>query len=271
MIQKTIQGVEVPALGLGTWRLSGRECREGVQDALEIGYRHIDTAQSYENEKEVGQAIAASKIPREEIFLTTKVWMDNLKPARVRRSVEESLKKLATDYVDLLLIHWPGDEVPLEETLDAMLELEEEGKTKHIGVSNFPPSLVERSVRHTPIFCNQVEFHPFLGQDALLEQARRHDHMITAYSPVAKGEVSHDPVLQRIGRTHGKSAIQVTLRWLLQLEKVAAIPKSGSPAHRRHNFEIFDFGLSKAEMGEIGALASGRRLVDPSWGPAWDV
>ena len=265
MIYVNVQGVEVPALGFGTWQLSGEECRAAVADALAIGYRHIDTAQMYENEAEVGQGLRQGGVPREEVFLTTKVWYTALAPKAVRRTTEESLRRLQTDYVDLLLIHWPNEAIPLEDTLDAMLALESEGKTRHIGVSNFTPALIERATAHAPIFCNQVEYHPFLSQAALLEQAEAHDYMLTAYCPIAKNQVSDDPVLRRLASEYGKSPVQVTLRWLVQQPHVAAIPKAARPEHRRSNFEIFDFSLEDEDMKAISTLARGKRLVHPAW------
>lgn len=269
MIHKTIQGVDVPALGFGTFRLAGRACREAVEDALEVGYRHVDTAQAYENEKQVGQALAASGVPRDEIFLTTKIWMDRLEPEDVRVSTEKSLEVLSTDYVDLLLIHWPNEDVPLESSLDAMVRLREEGKTRQIGVSNFTPPLIRRAVRHTSIFCNQVEYHPYLAQDEVLGLAGEHDFLVTAYSPIARGKVSKDETLQEIAAAHGRSAVQVTLRWLLQQPQTAAVPKAAGADHRRHNFEVFDFELSNEEMRRVSSLARGDRIVDPVWAPAW--
>lgn len=269
MIFKTIQGTKVPALGLGTYRMTGRACREGVKDALSIGYRHVDTAQSYKNEEEVGRALAASDVPREDIFLTTKIWRDRLRREGVRSSTEESLRKLQTDFVDLLLIHWPSDEVPLEETLDAMQAMQAEGRARHIGVSNFPAPLVQHALRHTSIFCNQVEYHPFLSQQALRTLATEYDFLLTAYSPIARGQVRNDATLQEIAAAHGRSPEQISLRWLVQQDKVAAIPKAADGDHRRQNFAIFDFELSKDEMRRMETLARGSRIVNPAWAPTW--
>ncbi len=271
MIYRTIQGSRVPALGFGTYQITGPSCRNAVADALNIGYRHIDTAQIYRNEAEVGEAISGSGIPREDIFLTTKVWLDNLAPADVHSSTRESLRKLQTDYVDLLLIHWPNESAaPLEETLDALDELKNAGHTRHIGVSNFTPSMVERAVNHTTIFCNQVEYHPLLAQETLLKLAREHGMLLTAYSPIARGKVLESSTLQQIGSTHGKSPVQVALRWLLQQENVAAIPKAESADHRRSNFDVFDFELSDEEMQRIDQMQAGKRLVNPGFAPAWE-
>jgi diketogulonate reductase-like aldo/keto reductase len=251
---QTIEGEKVPSLGLGTWRLSGEECTRVVERALALGYRHIDTAQMYANEGEVGRGIRNSGVDREEIFLVTKVRTSSFSHDNVLRSTRESLKKLKTEYVDLLLMHWPNPSVPLEETLGAMRELQEEGSVKHVGASNFPPPMVEEAIEYATVFCNQVEYHPYRTQDELLEQAREMDYLLTAYSPVAKGRVLSDATLQEIGEAHGKTPAQVALRWLIQQEKVVAIPKAASEVHLRSNFEVFDFELSNEEMEQVFAL-----------------
>lgn len=265
-----IQESKVPALGYGTFQIQGDACRQGVRQALELGYRHIDTAQMYENETEVGKGIADSGVPRDEIFLTTKLWWENLRSKDVAETARASLRKLDTDHVDLLLIHWPNDDVPLSETLGAMKRLREEGLVRHLGVSNFPPSLLQKALDEAPIFCNQVEYHPFLGQGKLLEMARENDLMLTAYSPLARGQVPENDVLNEIGRAHGKSPAQVTLRWFLQQDHVAAIPKASSAEHRQQNFDVFDFELSDGEMERISSLDRGERLIDPDFGPDWE-
>lgn len=270
MIHHTIQGTAVPALGFGTWQLSGEACRRAVEDALAIGYRHIDTAQMYRNEEHVGQALRNADVPRSEIFLTTKIWRDNLRPDDVSTSFEASLRRLKTDYVDLLLIHWPHDAVPLEATLAAMRRFQEAGMARHLGVSNFTPTLVRKALGLVPIFCNQVEYHPFLRQDELRSMAREHDFLLTAYSPLAQGTVMKDEALREIAEAHGKTAAQVTLRWLVEQDHVAAIPKAASHAHRKANFEIFDFELTHDERQRLDARAQGRRLVDPDFAPAWE-
>lgn len=271
MKYETIQGDPVPVVGFGTWRLSGRACIEAVRHALDVGYRHVDTAEAYGNEREVGSAVRQSSVDREQLFLTTKVWHTHLHPRDVRQSAEESLRNLQTDYVDLLLIHWPSErDAPLEDTLDALLALQEEEKTRHIGVSNFPPSLVERALDHAPLFCNQVEYHPYLSQPALLEQARSRDLLLTAYAPLARGRVLHDATIQKIAEAHGTSAAQVAIRWLIQQERVAAIPKAASARHREANIDVFDFELSRDEMGRIARLNEDHRLVNPASAPSWE-
>lgn len=269
MIYHYVQGERVPALGFGTYKLTGAECREAVADALELGYRHLDTAAAYENEAEVGAALAASGVARESVFLTTKVWTDDLRAGDVERSTHESLRKLQTEYVDLLLIHWPSETVPLEETLGAMFALRDAGKVRHVGVSNFPLPLLRQACTLGPIFCNQVEYHPFLGQHELLVEAEAHDLLLTAYRPLAKGRVSEAAVLREIAGAHGKTPAQVALRWLLQQPGVAAIPKAASHRHRAANIDLFDFTLSEEEMTRIGGLARNERLVNPGWAPDW--
>lgn len=266
----TIKGVSVPALGFGTWDLRGGDCVEGVEHALSLGYRHIDTAQGYDNEEQVGKGLANSTVSREDFFLTTKVKPDNFEKDKVLSSTRESLGKLNTPYVDLLLMHWPNPDVPLEETLSAVTTLQEKGVIRHIGVSNFPPSMVEEARGYAEIFCNQVEYHPYLGQPKLLEQAKALDYMLTAYSPIAQGDVMNDETLEQIGEQHGKSPAQVTLRWLVQQDKVAAIPKAASGEHRESNLDIFDFELSDEEMRHIFDLHRGERLIDPDDGPDWE-
>lgn len=255
MEYKTIRGERVPSLGLGTYRLRGEACARAVERALSMGYRHVDTAQMYANEAEVGRGIEASGVDRGEVFLTTKVWPDDFARERVVQKTRESLKKLGTDYVDLLLMHWPpGGRVPLEETLGAMRGLQEEGGVLHVGVSNFSPSLVEEASRHAEIFCNQVEYHPYKDQDALLEQAREMDYLLTAYKPLSRGGVEEDATLREIGEAHGKTAAQVALRWLVQQEKVCAIPKATGEDHLRANLDVFDFELSEEEMDRVSTL-----------------
>jgi 2,5-diketo-D-gluconate reductase B len=255
MEHQTIKGENVPALGLGTWRLSGEECRSTVERALTLGYRHIDTAQMYRNEDEVGKGMQSSGVNREEVFLTTKVWPSDFSYKRTIETTHESLKRLRTDRVDLLLMHWPSRGVPLEETLGAMRELQEEGSVRHIGVSNFSPSMVEDAAQHAEIFCNQVEYHPYEAQDELLEQAMEMDYLLTAYRPLSKGTILNDETLQNIAEAHSKTPAQVALRWLIQQEKVAAIPKATSEDHLKNNLDVFDFGLSEEEMERIFGLS----------------
>jgi 2,5-diketo-D-gluconate reductase B len=266
-----VQGTRVPRLGFGTWLITGPETTEAVRDALEIGYRHIDTARAYENEREVGRGIADSGMPREEIFLTTKVQYTDAAADAVKRSAEGSLADLGTDFVDLLLLHWPNPRVPLDQTLGAMVELNDDGRVRRIGVSNFPAGLLRQALELAPVFCNQVEYHPFLAQDGLLDIARAHDLLVTAYSPLAHGRVPRDPTLNRIGERHGKTAGQVALRWLLDRENVSAIPKASSHERRVENFRVLDFELSAEERAEIDRLPKDVRTADPPWAPDWDA
>ncbi len=254
MESQTIKGKIVPSLGLGTWRLSGEECASIVADALSAGYRHIDTAEMYGNEKEVGEGIKNSGVERGDIFVATKVWSNHLSHKDVLRVADDSLRKLGTEYIDLFMIHWPGS-VPIGETLGAMKELQEAGKIKRIGVSNFSPSLVEEASEHAEIFANQVPYGPYGDQSELLEQAQNMDYLLTAYSPIAKGRVANDPTLVEIGEKYGKTSVQITLRWLVQQEKVAAIPKASSEERLKSNLDISDFELSGEEMGRVSALA----------------
>lgn len=255
MEYQTIKGEKVPSLGLGTYRLTGETCVRAVERAFSMGYRHVDTAQMYDNEREVGRGIQDAGIDRAEIFLTTKVWPSDFAHDRVIRKSKESLKKLRTGYVDLLLMHWPGEGVPLEETLGAMRELQDEGSVMHVGVSNFSPSLVREAAGHAEIFCNQVQYHPYRNQDALVGQAGEMDYLLTAYTPLSRGGVQEDTTLRDIGEDHGKTATQVALRWLVQQDKVCAIPKATSDEHLMENLDIFDFDLSREEMLFISSLS----------------
>ncbi len=264
-----IQGSTVPKLGFGTWEILGRDCEEAVADALEIGYRHIDTAQAYDNEAEVGKAIAASGISRKELWLTTKLWREEY--GRVRDSAQESLERLQVSCIDLLLLHWPNDDVPLDATLDALAGLREEGLIKHFGVSNFPAGMLRAALGMAPVFTDQVEFHPFLGQDELVELATERDFMVTAYSPLARGKVLEDETLRAIGEAHGKTAGQVALRWLLDKPNVSTIPKASSHERRVENFEVFDFELSDEERAQIDALPKDERVIDPGFAPDWNA
>lgn len=264
-----LQDEKIPALGFGTWQLKGQDCVEGVKTALELGYRHIDTAQAYGNEDKVGQGIQESDVDREDIWLTTKVWRDNLNRKDLKQSVEESLERLQTDHVDLLLIHWPFEEIDLEAVLAEMDELVEEGKARNIGISNFTPEQMERAqqLSEHELLTNQVEYHPFLEQDEIKEKCGEQNMMLTAYSPIARGDVIGNETLQEIGENYGKSEVQVALRWLIQQDNVAAIPKATSRDHIQQNLEIFDFELSEEEMETISELAREDRKVDPDFGP----
>lgn len=233
--------MQVPALGYGTWLVTGQDATDGVRDALEIGYRQIDTARAYENEREVGKGIADSGVPRNEIFIATKVPYDEATADEVDRDADQSLERLGIDQLDLLLLHWPNADVPLEETLQI-----------------------------APVFCNQVEYHPFLDQSRLLEVARANDVLVTAYSPLAHGKVLEDATLARIGDKHGRSAGQVALRWLLDQPGVSPIPKASSHDRRQENFDL-DFTLDDEDRDEIANLPKDVRTSNPPWAPDWDA
>lgn len=267
-------GARIPAIGLGTWPLSGEDAVELIAGALRGGYRHVDTAAIYGNEREVGEAIRASGIRRDEIFLTTKVWYTDLAAADVRRSAEASLKRLRLDQVDLLLVHWPSRRVPLKQTLDAFDKVRREGMTRHIGVSNFPSAMLEAAVAlsPSPIVCNQVEYHSYLDQARVLAACRRHGIAVTAYSPLGRGtELFAEPAVANAARAHGRTPAQIVLRWLVQQPGVAAIPRSSRIERVRGNAAVFDFALTEAEMAAIAALSNRRkRLCDYDFSPEWD-
>jgi diketogulonate reductase-like aldo/keto reductase len=252
-------GAQIPALGLGTWQNTGPQCAETVETALELGYRHVDTAQMYDNEEQVGRGIAAADVDREDVFLTTKVWRSNLRADDVRASVQASLDRLGVEYVDLLLIHWPHPRVPVEETLGAMAELRDEGLVEHLGVANFTRSGLRAALDATdvPLVTDQVQYHPLVDQTDLREFCVANDLALTAYSPLARGKVLGDETLAEIGARHDRSAAQVALRWLVQQAGVVAIPKATGRAHLEENIAVFDFSLTDAEMDRIDALEPG--------------
>ena len=267
-------GVKIPLLGLGTWDVRGRNCVSQVAQALTIGYRHIDTAQTYENEAEVGEGIRKSGVKRDAIFLTTKVWHTNFRADALERSVEESLAKLKLPSVDLLLLHWPNPSVQLKETIGALCKMKTRGLARHIGVSNFTVKLLDEAVRLSsePIVNNQIELHPYLDASKVIAACKRHGISVTAYCPIARGRVHGDIVLEKIGkaRKHAKSAVQVALRYLVQ-QGIIVVPRTNNPERLKENAAIFDFELSKAEMDEIRALASSKGcVVSVSWAPDWD-
>lgn len=249
----TVQGVDVPALGLGTWRLTGDRCVQAVETALDLGYRHVDTAQAYGNERAVGTAIERSDVDRDDIFLTTKLDWSNRRYDDVLRSTEQSLARLGTGTVDLLLVHQPNPTVPLKETLDAMNELRDDGTVRHVGVSNFSLERLKRArdLSAAPILTDQVMYHPYWDQTDLVDHCQIHDLLLTAYSPLAQGGVLDDGTLAEIGERHGKSAAQVALRWLVQQDNVAVIPKASSREHLAANRAIFDFELTDEEMRAV--------------------
>jgi 2,5-diketo-D-gluconate reductase B len=266
-------GARIPIVGFGSMRLKDDAGREAILSAIRAGYRHIDTAAFYGNEKEVGDAIKASGVPREDIFLTTKVRDNNLKADDFARSLDNSLKLLDLPAVDLLLIHWPNPQVPMAESIGALNKAKRDGLTRHIGVCTHTVALLEEAwaVTKEPLVTNQIEVHPFLDQTKVIEATRRHGMSVTAYCPIARGRVPDNPVLERIGAAHGKTASQVSLRWLTQ-QGIIVIPGSGKPERQKENLAVLDFSLSPAEMNEIATLKRpDGRVVNPPQAPKWDV
>lgn len=258
----------VPTLGFGTYRLTGNEGIKSIEYALEIGYKHLDTAEVYENETEVGKALKNSSINRDEIFITTKVFPTDFK--RLIAAVEESLKKLKTDHVDLLLLHWPSDDETNKIAIDHLNETLNRGYTKNIGVSNFNLHQLSKAIAQAPIICNQVEYHPFLSQQKMLTYLKEQNMFLTAYSPLAKGRVFKDATLQELAKNYKKATSQVVLRWLIQQGDIVVIPKASSTERVKENMNIFDFKLTDEDMQIIFNLSNDKRITDPAWAPDWD-
>jgi diketogulonate reductase-like aldo/keto reductase len=247
----------IPLLGLGTWDLRGKSCARMVDEALRLGYRHVDTAAMYRNEEAVGEGLRVSGVKRGDVFVTTKVWSSDLRARDFERSAHDSLKNLKLDSVDLLLIHWPNASIPLKETIGALCKMKREGVARHIGVSNFDPSLIAQAMKLStePLINNQIELHPFLDQSQTIAASRKAGLSITAYSPVARGKVAGNAILARIAKAHGKSPAQISLRYLVQ-QSIIVIPKTSRTERLKENAAIFDFQLMPAEMKEIATLAS---------------
>jgi 2,5-diketo-D-gluconate reductase B len=267
-------GAKIPLIGLGTWDLRGRTCARIVEQALRLGYRHIDTAEMYDNEREVGEGLRASGVKRNEVFVTTKIWPSHFAPRELERTTKESLVKLRLPEVDLLLLHWPNPNIPLSETLGALCKVKQMGLARHIGISNFTVVLIEEAVKLSkePLVCNQVEVQPFLDQSKVIAACRKHGLAVVAYSPIARGGVKGNDVIERIAKAHGKSAAQVSLRYLVQ-QQIVVIPRTSKIERLSENAAIFDFELSADEMKEIVGLAHRRgRVVDYSYSgsPQWD-
>ena len=268
----SVHGAEIPVMGFGTSGL-GKSAAELVAIALRLGYRHIDTARKYGTERGVGDGIRASGVPREEIFLTTKVSHENLRPADFARSVETSLRELQVDYVDLLLIHWPNPQIPLSECMAPLAAAKREGFARHIGVANFTVMLLEEAIRACPepLVTNQVECHPYLDQTRMIAALRRHGMALTAHCPLGRGRLMGDPVLTAIAQERKKTLAQIALRWLIQQEIIAAIPRSSNPERIAENLDVFDFRLTADEMDRISALRRpDGRVANPAFSPAWD-
>jgi len=273
---KTISanGADIPAIGLGTWELRGEQCAELVSVALQNGYTHVDTAQMYQNEAEVGEGIRASGIDRDSLFVTTKVWPDNFSSVDFARAVDERLELLDCGAVDLLLLHWPSRSVPLAETIAALNKAKRAGLCRHIGISNFTVKQIDEAVALSdePLVCNQVEFHPLINQDKVRAACVRHGLAVTAYCPIARNKVADEPVIREIAERHDASPAQIALAWLAGLGDVISIPRSSKPERLADNLKALQISLSRQEMAEISALGSRNiRLVDPeNVKPDWD-
>jgi diketogulonate reductase-like aldo/keto reductase len=264
-------GARIPLVGLGTWTLRGRDCVRLVEQAIAAGYRHVDTAQMYDNEAEVGEGVRNSG-QRDRVFVTTKVQPENLRAKDVERSVKESLSRMKLPFVDLVLIHWPNPRIALAETIGALNKIKRDGLTRHIGVSNFTVALLDEAIKLSgaPIVCNQFECHPFLDQSTLIAACRRHKVAVVAYSPVARGRADGAELLERIAKVHRKSAAQISLRWLVQ-QGIVVIPRTSKVERLKENIDLFDFELSDAEMNSIAGLGKSRsRIVDWAYSPKWD-
>ena len=265
-------GARIPLIGLGTWDLRGRTCARLTEQALRLGYRHIDTAEMYDNEREVGEGLRSSGIKRDEVFVTTKVWPSHFAPRELERAAKDSLMRLRLSEVDLLLLHWPNPRIPLSETLGAMCKMKKEGYTRHIGISNFTVALIEEAVKLSsePIVTNQIEWHPYLDEEKVRAACKKHGIAVTAYCPIARGRAVGDEVLTRIGKTYGKSAGQVSLRWLIQKGAIV-IPRTSKIERLSENMAIFDFTLGAQDMAAIDELAKpAGRVVSVGWAPHWD-
>jgi 2,5-diketo-D-gluconate reductase B len=266
-------GTRIPQVGLGTMTVKGDACVQAVKTALQMGYRHIDTAWFYGNEKEVGEGIRQSGVRREDIFLCTKVRETHLEPDKFRQSLGESLANLQLPYVDLLLIHWNNKDIPFKTSVGALCQAKKDGKAKHVGVANFTTKMLDEAwaVTSEPLVCNQIEMHPFINQDKVLAACKKHGMAVVAYCPIARGKVPGADVVERIGKAHGKTAAQVSLRYLVQMG-VCSIPRTATPAHLKENLDVFDFKLSDAEMAELKKLnANNMRVVNPPHAPVWDT
>jgi 2,5-diketo-D-gluconate reductase B len=272
MEQLQTQGIGLPRLGLGTFRMQGDTCRTAVESALALGYRHLDTAEMYGNEEAVGAAIAASKIARKDLHVTTKVWNENLAPDAIRRAFDTSLKKLRLDQLDLYLVHWPAPKMNLPAMFETLMKLKQEGRARAIGVANFNIALLKKVVEEikAPIACNQVEYHVMLDQTPLRKYLAAKSIPLVAYCPLAQGRAASNETLMAIGKKHGASAAQVALKWLLDRDGVAAIPKASRAESQRANLEALNIGLDDEDRQAIAGLPKDQRYVNPGFAPAWD-
>jgi 2,5-diketo-D-gluconate reductase B len=268
------RGARIPAIGFGTSGL-GDVRAEHVAAALKAGYRHIDTARKYGTERVVGEGLRASGVPRQDVFLCTKVSHENLHAADFARSVDESLVALGVDYVDLLLVHWPEKNTPLTETMSALAKAKRQGLAQHIGVANFNIAMLDDAIRlcPEPLVTLQAECHPYLDQTKVIAACRERGLVLTAYCPLARGRLQGDSVLTEIAQRTGKTFAQVALRWLVQQGIIAAIPRSANAARIAQNIDVFDFQLSEDDMQRIAALArpDGRIANPVGRAPAWDA
>lgn len=273
---RTAGQANIPVLGLGTWQSTGHDCVDVVSKALQMGYEHIDTAQAYGNEKEVGQGIKQSGVARDKFFLTTKIFPDDMKfePEKLQEAAKRSLKDLDVDYVDLLLLHWPDDRVDLAKTIPALCELQKQGFTRHIGVSNFNIANIIEAEKYAdvPIVVNQVEFHPFIKQHTLQTFLNNHHILLEAYSPLARGDVFDNEVIKQIADKHNVTQAQISLAWILSDKNRVAIPKTANPDHLQGNLDAMKVTLSADELVQIGKLArsDGRKIEHPDYSPEWD-
>jgi 2,5-diketo-D-gluconate reductase B len=266
------QGISLPRLGLGTFRLQGDACCAAVESALTLGYRHIDTAEMYGNEEAIGAAIAASGVARSDLHVTTKVWNENLAPDAIRRAIDASLSKLRLDHVDLYLVHWPSRHMNLPAIFETLMALREQGRTRAIGVANFTTALLKTVVEQikAPIACNQVEYHVMLDQTPLRNYLAAKSIPLVAYCPLAQGRVASNETLAAIGRKHDASAAQVALKWLLDQEGVAAIPKASRAESQKANLGALNVRLDDEDRSMIAGLPKDKRCVNPGFAPAWD-
>ncbi|WP_279478514.1 aldo/keto reductase [Aureimonas sp. SK2] len=268
-------GARIPAIGLGTYRLEGDTCVAMVSEGIRVGYRHIDTARMYGNERQVGEGLRASGVARDEIFVTTKVWTDDLAPADFLRSAEAAVQALDVGAVDLILIHWPNAAIPLQGTIDALNQAREKGLTRHIGVANFTAALMEEAASLTrhPLACNQVEYHSRLSQETVHAACERLGMAMIAYSPIGQGkDLLSDPVVTDMAERYGRTPAQIVLRWEVEQPMVGAIPRTSNPDRLAENLDVFGFELQDEDRRRLHEMSrSRRRLVDPSFAPQWDA
>jgi len=266
------QDIRLPRLGLGTYRMQGDSCRAAVESGLAVGYRHIDTAEMYANEEAIGAALAAARVPRAELHITTKVWIENLAPDPLRRAFDTSLKKLRLDYLDLYLIHWPTRSMNLPAALEAMMKLQQEGRTRAIGVANFTVPLLKTTVEEVkaPIACNQIEYHAMLDQTKVKAYMDAKSIPLIAYCPLAQGRFATDETLAAIGRRHNATSAQVALKWLIDQNGVAAIPKASKAESQKSNLDALKVTLDDDDRKAIAALPKDRRCVNPAFWSDWD-